>query len=508
MYHSDSSQTALVQISSIFTQNQKRELNDWLSFNYDKAINQSQIYGHPYSILNMDEFGSIPELLPEGIAKQHLIVIAQLKKIFTPSKQIYYIKNCLIFTLSNQLPAPQLRLVLIPEEILNAILHNNFAPENFTGSEIRVLAQLISDPEIKRAANMDNVQVSTKETHYKSAARKMQGHKRIGVIANLTAQLLLEVTIGKDRPQKSSDTVFNTYREKYLPEDIRVLVLSEPGGKPHRILDMGPQSGKPAVVLHPMVLPDIREQDIQLLYKINLRLMCPLRNGLLESDAPTLSAEEHLEDCIEGIELIHQYFCTGPFVLTALVTSSWFAVRYAHRFPEKIAALIFVTACNRQNKSTSPCREFVEGLIALAAEQNPLTNLVLSFARKHFSQHKHFQELMSSAFNDNPHDMQILKQDFSRSGVESRYFFSLSHSLPSIQHDLSHQKDLGWSIIKNCEIPAHFVHGENDTIDRLEDIKRLAEQLPNGKVHALPNCGQLVYYQHFTPVARLIAELS
>lgn len=502
-------QQAVNQVMTVFTEEQRKEFSLWLTTQNETPEKASRlIFGHSYFFLSLeedltsDEFPDLPE--------QARTVLKSLQAKYNENKTCYLINNFLIFVLNQQRRGKDITLILLPVDILASLLATKYAPEHFTPSEIRVLAQLISDPEIKHAAQEDDVQVSTKETHYKAAAAKIGARKRAGLIADLTALLLLEITVASAPHPETPYKSINEYREKYLPSAVRLITLTSESGESHKFLDMGPKSGKIIIVLHPMILPDIREQEIHTLSKQGIRLIWPLRHGFLHPKAKPLNVELQLKDTITSIELAREQFCDDPFILAAMITSGWYAIRYAEQFPQNLECILFAGGCYRrnQNKTLSRTRQFGQGLIALAANNPTTTNYVFNFAEKHFSQHQKFRDLLESLFSDSPSDLKILRQEMSRPGFEGRFFYSLKNSFRSLRHDFLHQSDMGWSRLNQIPVPIHFAHGNDNAVTTEADITHLASTIAGSKLHIMKDCGQLMYYEHFEVLAKIVASLE
>lgn len=499
---------AVNQVMSVFTNQQQQEFKHWLAEQEDTDSPFSGlIFGHPYYVISLDKNLADNDNVLSNIPNKPRRAIDDLRESYSSNKTSYYISSFLIFVLDQQRRGSEATLIILPESILSSLLNGKYAPEHFTPSEVRVLAQLISDPEIKHAASKDDVMVSTKETHYKSAARKIGGRKRIGVIADLTALLLLEITVASRPHQQSSERIFHEYREKYLPSIIKIITLMAPLGVMHRFLDMGPKSGKIVIALHPMILPDFRDQDVELLYKLNLRIIWPLRHGFLDPHAKPLSVEEQLQDSITSIELARDYYCDEPFILASMITSAWYGIRYAEQYPENIKALLFAGACYNKSKKVKRVRQFGEGLIALASNSQNTTNIVLAFAEKHFFQHKKFRSLLDKIYSDSQSDLRILDEEMSRPGFEGRYFFALKNSFRSLRHDLLHQADMGWNKLSQISTLKHFVHGDDNAIHSIDELANLVRTAPKSRLHTLKNCGQLMYYEHFKSLARIASKI-
>lgn len=499
---------AVGQIMTVFTKEQQKEFNEWLTLHNESYSSASKlIFGHPYYLLNLNSYfeAEVSIEIPIEIER----ILSTLRVSYSPNKTCYLIGSYLLFVLNQQRRGQDITLIILSIDTLRSLLNTKYSPEHFTPSEIRVLAQLISDPEIKHAATQDNVEVSTKETHYKAAARKIGARKRAGLIADLTALLLLEITVASRPHSESSQKVMNEYRERYLPSAVKLITLTANDGTPHNFLDMGPKSGNIIIVLHPMILPDIRGQDIDFLHKLGIRLVWPLRHGFLSPKAKVLTVEKQLQETITSIELAREYYCDDPFVLAAMITSGWYAIRYAELYPQNVKSLLFAGACYRKDgkKSLSMTRQFGQGLISLATNSPKTINYVLNFVEKHFRQHKKFCSLMDTVFSGSTADMEILNQEMDKPGFKERFFFALQNSFPSLQHDLLHQTNMGWSKLRCIEVPTHFAHGDDNVVTTPSDIKDLVNSLPNSKLYILKDCGQLMYYKHFESLAQVVRKL-
>lgn len=493
---------SIKQVMSVFSKQDKKAFRSWLANKDNKNSFCQLMFGHPYYVLNLtQEFEQDSLIVPTDVQT----TVCLLKNIHTASQISYFINSYLIFIL-NQQQKSSFTLVIFSEFVLKGLLDDKYAPETFTPSEVRVLAQLLADPNIKHAAEADKVKVSTKETHYKAAANKIGGHKRAGVIANLTAQLLLEMTATTQKQNDVDRNVLNQYRQTYLPDTVSSIKLETPTGKLHRYLEMGPKSGKVFIVLHPMILPDFREEDINLLYEFNLRLIWPLRHGFLEPNQPTLSVDEQLKDTISSLKLAKKHYCDGPFILAAMITSGWFAIRYIKQFPEDVSSVIFTGACEDRQKTIAKKKPsiFGNGLVSLAVNNQKVINSTFAFIEKNFNPDNTFYTLLKKIHAYSKPDVKILEQE----GNAKRFFFSLQHSVSSLKHDFLQQTNMGWHLLNDVATPKHFIHGNEDSIPTIEELKDLISTLPNTKLHILNNCAKFMYYEHFDGVLKIAAQVA
>ena len=123
--------------------------------------------------------------------------------------------------------------------------------------------------------------------------------------------------------------LFNQYANNFLPDRVRCNRIVDKTSREVRIIDFGPLSSKPVVILHSMIFPDITNDDVDFAFKHNLRLIWPLRPGILNSSPNPKSVELYSKETIEGIELVWENFCNAPVPVIAMVSSAWHAAEFA-----------------------------------------------------------------------------------------------------------------------------------------------------------------------------------
>ena len=87
----------------------------------------------------------------------------------------------------------------------------------------------------------------------------------------------------------------------YAPRQIRLHKVHSKRGNTIPLVDLGPISGKPLVMLQTAILANIGEEFVDRLHEHNIRLLCPMRNGALNPEDPLIPFEDHLDHALDGI---------------------------------------------------------------------------------------------------------------------------------------------------------------------------------------------------------------
>jgi len=425
-----------------------------------------------------------------------------------PPTHIHYRENKLTFDLPEWDKNISCQLE-VPETAFSVYLHKKFHPEKFTKSEVRTTLQFLADSDLAYSAEQDHVSLETKKSHYKSAASKMGISKQARLVSTLLSGILIELSLSYDKIPMSEDndkSTFLKYYKDYLPESVRELTLLDKKGFRHRVLDMGSLAGEPIILLSSMVLPDIRPCDIEMMISNNVRMLCPLHYGVLSPSDPPIDKEKQLQHCIDGIEQIRELFCGDKVTLAPLVTAAWYGIRYAEKFPKRIKSLVFIAACYRKqsNRSKTP-KIFSDGLISVARRNDFLLDKILRIAKEHFSKLNRFSRMLEKQYDKCRHDRKVMHAEMQKFPLGERYYFMLSNSLAAIRHDFQMQYDMGWERLTELDLTICFIHGKQDKHTPINYIQEFIESdLQQAKLYPIDKCGQLVYYDHFEIIAKVI----
>lgn len=392
------------------------------------------------------------------------------------------------------------RLILIADQALLDSLDNHAAPEIVQPAELRLLKQLICGLNLSEAAAADGVGHETKRSQYKSLARKLGARSQTELAAKAMTQVLLDARDAAAARPSSADHEFVWLARAFIPS-ARTFQIPGAAGRLHRFVDVGPLDGLPLVMLHPQVLPDIREAEIADLHEVGVRVIAPLRNGALSAAAGPLGVEAHLDHACEGIELARTSFCGDKVHVMACISGGAYAVEYARRHARHVGSLAFVGACVRPNTGNGTAGRLRYGFLSLAMRNWAVYSRAIQFYGRRIRRPGALEQLLLSVYRPSASDLAVIRAEHAKphEGERLRRFFSAS--VESIKHDFYHQAHPRWRDFPVGAFPTLFLHGDADFIHAISGVRELAAswEVP---VVALPGAGQLVYHRHFGPVLR------
>ncbi|MDB4224899.1 hypothetical protein N9850_14125, partial [Granulosicoccus sp.] len=285
----------------------------------------------------------------------------------------------LVFGDSPQASTTQNVRYLVSQAIIN-IAADYLRNVSFTPAELRLVAQILSGLQLKTAANEDNVSLETKRSHLKTIMGKLQVSRQQDVIRILLPELMR--LTDPSSWDKEGQLTFNQYARDFLPRKVRCQRISNPHGKTVRVIDYGPVRGKPVLVLHPLIFPDITSEDVEFAHKHNLRIIWPLRPGILETVPTPKAAELYAKETLQGIELAWENMCGEPVPLIAMVSSAWHAVSFAKTNPDRVTNITFAATCFSAGKYENNLVYFGSSVIELCSRNVWLMTKTVDFIRE------------------------------------------------------------------------------------------------------------------------------
>jgi len=394
---------------------------------------------------------------------------------------------------------------LISLEIINVALVN-LGHTEFSPAELRLSAQIVAGLQLKDAANDDNVSLETKRSQLKSIMRKTNVGRQQDVLRVLLPELSRLVNpINWNRDEQQ---IFNRYAQEFLCNDIRCQRLSDEEGRNVRILDYGPLRGKPVLVLHPMIFPDITTDDVEFAFKHNLRLIWPLRPGILETTPSHKNVQQYADETLEGIDLAWKHLCGEPTPIIAMVSSAWHAVAYARLNPKKISEITFSATCFSAGKYENSMIYFGSSVAELCSRNVWLMTKTVDFIRNNVKDMDRFRSTIYRIFRNSPPDLEVLDREFGPPHYGARIVLALTESPESVKQDYFNQVHFRWSSLESLIAPVRFIHGTRDSIHKISDVRTMIESVGNYDLYCLKDAGHLMQYQHFDDLLSESLNLS
>lgn len=397
-------------------------------------------------------------------------------------------------------------VVVVSPDALAWFLAEHFPDANPTPALLRLICCYLGGLPLSEGARRDGKSVETRKSQARELRQRLNLERADDIQRIVGARLIAELSTMLTENAVRNHDVFERYLARYMPDAVRSLVLMGSGNQPFRILDMGPKTGTPLIVLHAMILPDIRDKDLALLDELGLRLLWPMRNGLNASDDPTLSEDEQIRHACHGIDLARRIFCEEKIHIMSLAASSKVALTYARQSPTSVDALFFAAACVLEGRPTGGVRRLAKGMLTLASRNETLMSATMDYFRRTILTPERFPKFIRGQFRDSRADSLIVDAELTGPSGGERFREALIHSIPSARHDFGFQRALDWDIARTLGIEMHFLHGDDDPIHPLPLIRALAESIPGASLHVIENAGQLLYLEHLRGVLAPIAN--
>ncbi len=439
-------------------------------------------------------------LEPLNLADRRQPFWAELAKAVStdPDAPAYALRDWLVLRMASAPGLPLHMLALQNAEILR-ILAPVIAGPPITSSELRVLKQLIVGMDLSSAAILDGVNHETKRSQFKSLARKFSARSQAAVVSRILPLLLLDPRRTAGYVAGGLNDYFMTVTREFIPS-ARFLHLSGTGGADHRYVDLGPKDGRPVAFVHPQILPDFREMEIDLLHAHGLRLIVPLRNGAVSHNHEVLPVAAHLDHACEAIDLIHSNFTGDRLDIIACVSGCAYAIEYAGRSPDRVRSLAMVGAPVQPVTDRSIAGRLRRGLFSLGARNWDLMTAALRLYGDRIARPATFHRLLLNHYAPSLADLAIVEAEYASPHCGERGRKLFASSMDSVMHDFHHQMHPRWDRLPLDRFPIMFLHGSADFIHPIKGVCDLARSLGKLPVHEIEHAGQLLYHQHFSPL--------
>lgn len=382
-------------------------------------------------------------------------------------------------------------IAAVPVEILSLIVEQQ-GIATLSATEVRLAAQLLSGLSLAEAADEDAVAYETRRNQFKSLAGKLGVSRQQDVLRLLLQDLL--VALAPAFVARQDHEILYTYKDQFLPEGVRIAILSERGQATARVLEYGPQSGRPVLVLHPMIFPDIIEENLKFAHDNDLRIIFPLRGGLLQSTEAVTTSDTTTKAQLADLNLIWQTFCGEPVPVIAMVSSGAQATAFAMAHPEKVASITYAATCFSAGYYKPSAIYFGSSLAELALRSEWMLTRTMTALRTKFGTLAKFEPSMRRIFAGSPPDSNVLEQEFSAPLKGERIMSAVLNSEESIRTDYFNQVHFNWAAVRELETPVRFVHGDADSIHSAKDMRRLGKLAGCSNVEILDGVGHLIQH--------------
>lgn len=374
--------------------------------------------------------------------------------------------------------------------------------------EQRVILQVLAGLAMRDCAKQDEVSYATKRNQLRVAMGKLEIGRQSDVFTLFLKGFIAALMRRSSHPNSSD--FLRSYCATFLPkEDVRCHVIQDSRGNPHRVLDTGPIKGQKILAVHPSVLPNISKSDIDVFRAYNLRVLWPLREGALTAEDPDFHSDVHRILALEGIKAVHATFFDGPAPMFACVDGANYATCFLEQNPEHLSKVIFGGFAGVLPGDTAIIGRVRRGAIRLSKNAPGL----LRKAFDHFAETaKDLDKLnrsMEKSFKASPVDLAVIQKEFAGPDQGLDFQTRIISSLGTTRQDMMFQAEDFTSVLRKTSVPLTFVHGAHDKVQPIDRVAACVDGLPHAKLIRLPECGQLIYFEHFeTMVSAIKSEIS
>lgn len=383
--------------------------------------------------------------------------------------------------------------------ILNVL--GEIAPDiSLSPAELHLLMQMLSGKSLRESAVIDDVSYETKRSQFKSLAARTGFRTQNEVIRQSLLALSVHAldSAGNSSSDKSDKLdADQNFLNLYYPGIFRLHKISTSQKHLLRVIEAGPVSGAPIVFAHSQTLPPPSQFKSNWLHKNNIRLIIPLRPGLLDEKAERAGIDDHLEHSTSDLAETINLFCRGKARLIAQSTGAAYAVHLARRFPNIVSQITIAAAAYLGKHDNRSIDGLVRGLKQLALHSNFLTEKVYDHHLSKMSSKAGFQTIIQSAYGNSAPDMKIFQDIFAAPLGHSWIYESYRLSRGSVVSDVLMPGMDVWKDVENIRTPTLFLHGASDPVNVLTDAGEIHKRFQSSDFVELPDDGQSIFLNRF-----------
>jgi pimeloyl-ACP methyl ester carboxylesterase/DNA-binding CsgD family transcriptional regulator len=391
-----------------------------------------------------------------------------------------------------------LRGISVSREICDEVLDVFNRHINLTPAEKRVIFQLAAGLSKRQSALEDNVSVETKRAHTKNACAKMACAGQTELVKKVLGQMVHLVTLGD--AETAHIQVASDFVARHLSDDVRLTVQRLPGGQQIRVIECGPLSGQPVILIHGMMWPLLLIDQNRHLEAAGLRIIMPIRRGHLEpTSVPALyQQDDFATDFLDDIAaFIRQNFTTPPPVVGNSL-GAVLAASFANRHPDLVPHL-FLVAINltQTRESSSPKASHFYGGMNRISQRRQLFQQVTWEYRDYYRDHKTCREILRNLFGASRTDINVLEGRYGDRSMYEIFSDSYQSSIAGIAEDFCLVMHSWQDELERLSPSVTFIHGTHDPLTKVSDFESV---LPGpgqvNTVELIKNAGHFLSNSH------------
>lgn len=361
-------------------------------------------------------------------------------------------------------------------------------------AEARLAQHLVQGQTLNNIAQTTGVSINTVRTQLQSIFAK------VGVTRQAElAYVLYTNPIALERDLLRYPTVdFNSTTQIVNPDG----GLRLPDGRCLAWADLGDPVGHPIIFMHVIAgTRHFRHPNLEILQELGIRLIIPERPGIGDSDP---LPDRTVADWPKDIEALANHLHLERFSVMGFSEGTPYALATAHALGQRVINVFLVSTMppvdghdNMKSKASPPMRTATFIARYFPSLLPPLMRLMVRNIRKDVYQ---FIDRIMQGLSEQ--DMQVFEEPLVRENYAKGLLSALSHGESYLVTEILLAVH-GWRLVDaKLDIPVVFIHGTEDRLFPLEDLKALTAFFPQATLRVIDQAGHLLMYSHWAEVIR------
>lgn len=367
-------------------------------------------------------------------------------------------------------------------------------------AEIAILRDMIEGDSLNRIAENRGRSLHTVRTHLKSIFRKTSASTQSDVIRNIAA---ISQFFEQDLSKQSAAEIVHGEPQ----------IVCLPNGRTLHLHMHGPSKGQAVIFVHGMLDGTSITREIEaLLYRHNLKLICPIRRGFGAAEREldnALAPKRFAQDMAEYIE---QANLVKP-VFVGHMSGSVFTFATAHYFPNLVGGVVNVSG-GVPLESLSQIHEMTPRQRTIAYTSRFAPKLLPTVLRVAISKIDRDTSLkfMHDLYPSGNFDRKVANDYALIELLYDGYRFAIQQGHFGFESD-AHHVIRDWSeFVTNCMVPITCVHGTHDPVVTIKSVRRFCKKHGHANLEEHKDAGQLIFYQKpsavFDAINALLREVE
>lgn len=406
-------------------------------------------------------------------------------------------------------PQRRLRCIAIDQSVFDEIVRVFNADSGLSGAETRVMYQTIAGLSLRDAASLDALAYETKRSHIKSACEKLHCSGQKELVRLVMGQMTHLMSVSGS--QAAGAEIAEGFVSRYLADDVRLTVQRLSNGRLIRVLECGPASGRPVLMIHGLMFPMMLFGLSGRLVSLGIRLIVPLRPGYFE-ERSIAGLYEHADFIRTGLDDIADYLrqCAyGPIPVIGNSIGGVIAMRFAALYPDLVSRLIALSMnLMRTTSEDKPyAAEFRKAMRALT-DRPDIFRLVNWEFRRHYARQETCREILLNLFGKSRTDCDVLEGAITDVPAYALFSETYQHSLIGIAEDFGFVMNAWQSVVASLPVPVTLIHGIEDPLTRIDALEDAARRTPDIELVGIEGGGHFIAISHAPAVWSRIGTVA